>query len=63
MTLSEGVAWGTIAGGIAGFLSFLLVIIDKLTTGPKLLRSVRRAVFRNEGGGAYRSRGCILKLA
>jgi hypothetical protein len=53
MTLNDGVAWGTIIGGFAGFLSFGFVLADKLTTRPKLVTSVRKAVFRNEGGGPH----------
>jgi hypothetical protein len=50
VTLNDGVAWGTIAGGVAGFLSFGVVLVDKWTTRPKLVTSVRKATFQNEGG-------------
>lgn len=50
MNLTDWVAWGTIAGGLAGFFSFGVVLFDKITQKPKLITSVRSASFKNEGG-------------
>ena len=53
MKLSDIVSLGTIVGGFAGLLSFIFVVWERVARKPKLVTSIRRAVFRNEGGEPY----------
>lgn len=41
--MSEFISWATIVGGFSGLLSFIYVVYEKITNGPKIVSDVTSA--------------------